>query len=63
MERLEVIEEHDGEFADVLGVALIVFEAAGEAAGAEERLAGFGGVTVRFLAAEGFASNFLSGRL
>jgi len=34
MQRLEVIEEHDTKFADVLGVALIVFEAAGEAAGA-----------------------------
>ena len=59
MQRLEVIEEHDGECADVLGVALIVFEAAGEAAGAEEYLAGFGGIAVRFLTGEGFAGNFL----
>jgi len=36
MERLEVIEKSDAEFAGVLGVALIVFEAAGEAAGADE---------------------------
>jgi hypothetical protein len=59
MQRLQVIEEHEAEFADVFGVALIVFEAASEAAGAEEHLARFGVVAVRFLAGEGFAGNFL----
>jgi len=59
MQRLEVIEEQDTEFADVFGVALIVFEAAGEAAGAEEHLAGFGVVTMRLLAGEGLAGDFL----
>jgi len=49
MQRLEVIEEHDTKFADVLGVALIVFEAAGEAAGADEYLARLGVVAVRLL--------------
>ena len=59
VERLEVIEEHDAEFADVFGVALIVFETTGEAANADEHLAGLGGVAVRFLAGEGFAGYFL----
>jgi hypothetical protein len=59
MKRLEVIEKHEAEFADVLGVALIVFEAAGEAAGAEEHLPRLGVVAVRFLAGEGFAGDFL----
>ena len=59
MQRLEVIEEHEAEFADVLGVALIVFESPSEAAGAEEHLAGFGAVAVRLLPGEGVAGNFL----
>jgi hypothetical protein len=63
MERLEVIEEHEAEFADVLGVTLIVFEAAREAAGADEHLAGFGVVAVRFLAGESFAGDFLNNAL
>ena len=59
VQRLEMIEEHDGEFAGVFGVALIVFEAAGEAAGADKHLAGLGVVAVRFLAGEGIAGDFL----
>jgi hypothetical protein len=59
MKRLEMIEEHDAEFTDVLGVALVVFEAAGEAARADEHLARFGAVTVRLLAGESVAGNFL----
>jgi hypothetical protein len=63
MQWLEVIEEHDAELADVLGVALIVFEAAGKAASADDHLAGFGVVAVRFLAGESFASDFLNNAL
>jgi len=59
MQRLEVIEEHDAEFADVFGVALIVIEAAGEAARADNHLPGFGVVAVRLLAREGVAGDFL----
>src|SRR5580692_8287921 len=59
MQRLEMIEEHDAEFTDVLGVALVVFKAAGEAARADEHLPRFGGVTVRLLAGESFAGNLL----
>jgi len=59
VERLEMIEEKDGKFADVFGVALIVFEAASEAAGADEHLAGLGVVAVRLLAREGVAGDFL----
>ena len=59
VERLKVIEEHEAEFTNVLRVALIVLETAGEAAGADEHLAGFGGVTVRFLAGESVAGDFL----
>jgi len=59
MERLQVIEEHEAEFADMLGVAHIVFEAAREAASAEEHLARLGVVAMRFLEGEGFAGNFL----
>ena len=59
MQGLEVIEEHDAKFADVLGVALIVFEAAGEAAGADEYLARLGVVAVRLLTGKGVAGNFL----
>src|SRR6266850_4545180 len=43
----------------MLGVALIVFETAAEAAGADEHLARFSGVTVRFFAGKGFAGYFL----
>jgi hypothetical protein len=35
VERLEMIEKQHGEFANVFGVALIVFEATAEAAGAD----------------------------
>jgi hypothetical protein len=59
VERLEVIEEHDAEFANMFGVTLVVFETAGEAARANDHLTGFGGVAVRFLAGEGFAGDFL----
>ena len=59
MQRLQGVEEHDAEFADVLGVALVIFEAAAEAACADEHLAGFDGVAVRLLAGKGFAGDFL----
>ena len=59
VERLEMIEEHEAEFADVLGMAHIVFETASEAAGAEEHLAGLGAVAMRLFAGKGFAGDFL----
>jgi len=43
----------------VFGVALIVFEAAGKAARADDHLAGFGVVAMRLFAGEGFAGDFL----
>jgi hypothetical protein len=60
MEGLQVIEKHQAEFADVFGMAHIVFEAAGKAAGADKHLARFGAVAMRLLAREGFAGNFLN---
>ena len=59
VERLKLIEEHEAEFADMLGVALIVIEAAAETAGGHENLAGFGVVAMGLFAGEGIASNFL----
>jgi len=59
VERLEMIEEKDGKFADVFGVTMIGFEATAEAAGADEHLAGFGIVAVRLLAGESIAGDFL----
>src|SRR5208337_3915967 len=59
MNRLQLIEEHQAEFADVLGVLLIVNHAAGKTASAEKHLAGLDAVAVRLLAGKGFVSNFL----
>ena len=59
VERLKLIEEHEAEFADMLGVALIVIEAAAETAGGHENLAGFGVVAMGLFARKGVAGDFL----
>lgn len=59
VDGLELIEEHEAEFADMLGMALIVIETAAKAARGDEDLAGFGAVAMRFLTGEGVAGNFL----
>ena len=59
MNGLQLIEEHKAEFADMLGVALIVIEASTEGASSGEYLASVGIVAMRFLARESVASGFL----
>src|SRR6516164_9728213 len=56
---LKLIKEHEAEFANVFGVALVVFEASAVGAGANEDLARLVVVAMRFFAGEGFACNFL----
>jgi hypothetical protein len=55
---LELIEEHQAEFANVFGVLLIVLETAAKTASGEKHLARSGIVAVGFLAGESFARNF-----
>src|ERR1700747_1163667 len=57
---LEAIEKDDGELANVFGVTLVVFEATGEAARANQKLARGGVVAMRLLAGKGFAGDFLN---
>lgn len=59
VDRLELIEEHDAEFADVLGVLLIVIEAAAEGACSGKNLARFHIVAVWLLAGECVTGNFV----
>lgn len=59
VDRLQLIEEHQAEFADMLRVALIVFQAAAEAARGNEHLTCIGAVAVRFLPGECVPRNFL----
>ncbi len=50
MSGLQAIEEEDAEFANMLGVRLVVLQAAREAAGAGDKLAGGGVVAMRLFA-------------
>ncbi len=59
MQWLQLIKKHEAEFADVLGVLLVILEAATKAAGAEEQLSGLDVVAMRFLAGKGIAGNLL----
>ena len=56
--RLQLIEEHQAEFADVFGVLLIVLEATAKTASGKKHLTRSGIVAVRFLAGESFARDF-----
>jgi hypothetical protein len=56
--RLQLIEEHQAEFADVFGVLLIVLEATAKTASGEKHLTRSGIVAVRFLAGESLARDF-----
>src|ERR1700719_3290910 len=59
MNRLQLIEEQNAELPHVLGVTLIVFHAAREAARADEELTRGCIVAMRLLAREGVARDFL----
>src|SRR5260221_13087356 len=59
MNRLQLIEEQNAELPHVLGVTLIVFHAAREAARADEQLTSGCIVAMRLLAREGLARDFL----
>ena len=59
MSGLQAVEEQDAEFANMLGVRLVVLQAAREAASAGEKLAGGGVVAMRLFAAEGVVGDFL----
>lgn len=56
---LELIEKHETELANVVGVLVIVFKAAAKTASGEEHLAGGFVVAMRFLAGECFAGDFV----
>jgi len=58
MNRLQVIEEHKSEFANMLGMALVVVETAAKTTGGDEQLASIGVVTMGLFAGEGVAGNF-----
>jgi hypothetical protein len=57
--RLQLIEEHQAEFANVFRMPLIVLETPAKTAGGNEHLASFGTVAVRLLAGEHVTCNFL----
>ena len=59
VQRLELVKEHEAELANMLGVALVVFQAAAETARTDQYLASVGIVAMRLFAGEGIASDFL----
>src|ERR1700675_4336488 len=59
MHRLQLVEEKDAEFTNVLGMALIVFEPAREAARSHQQLARGCIITMRLLARESVTRDFL----
>src|SRR5450755_817185 len=59
MSRLELVEEEDAELADVLGMRLVVSQAAGETARAHQELPSCGIVAMRLFSRKGFAGDLL----
>jgi len=59
MNSLELIKEHEAEFADMFGVLLIVLQATAKASRGKKHLARFGIIAMRLLARESFVRDFL----
>lgn len=59
VQRLELVKEHEAQFANMLGVALVVLETATETACADQNLARFGIVAMWLFARESIAGDFL----
>ncbi len=59
VQRLELIKEHEAEFANMLGMALVVLETATKTARSDQDLASVGIVAMWLFAGKGIACDFL----
>ena len=59
VDGLQLVKQHDAEFANMLGVLPVVIEAAAKGARGGQHLASLGVVTMWLFARESFARNFL----